>query len=99
MDKISRLTVLLDVAIGLYTINGLLFSGLAYVYGRTALSTRARYPLGLFIFSVLLVFQSIGTAAAYAVFPGYFGSDVHPLMATMAAFEFIGATALVGITI
>ena len=83
----------------MYLVNGGLFSVLALVYGRTALSTRAKYPIGLFIFSVLLVFQTFGTAAAYAYFPGYFGEDVHPLMATMAAFELIGASALVKITL
>lgn len=93
------MSVLLYVAIVLYLVNGGFFSVLAYVYGKTALSTKARYPLGLFIFSLLLVFQTLGTAFAYAYFPDYFGNDVHPLMATMAAFEFIGAAALVRITL
>jgi hypothetical protein len=92
-------SAILELAIGMYLINGALFAVLAYVYGKTALSTKARYPLGLFIFSLLLVFQSLGTAAAYAYFPVYFGEDVHPLMATMAAFELVGATALVRITL
>ncbi len=93
------MTPLLMLAIGMYAVNGVLFAVLAFVYGRTAISTRAKYPLGLFIFSILLLFQSLGTAAAYFFYPGYFDADVHPLMATMASFELIGASALLKITL
>src|SRR2546426_83958 len=52
------MTPLLSLAIVLYSINSVLLAVLAYVYGRTALSTRAKYPLGLFVFSTLLLLQS-----------------------------------------
>jgi hypothetical protein len=90
---------LLNLATGLYVVDGALFSVLAYIYGRTTLSTRARYPLGLLIFSLLLVFQTLGTAWAYLSFPGYILGEVHPLMAIMAAFEFVGAAVLLKTTL
>jgi hypothetical protein len=90
---------LLNLAIGLYAVNGALFSVLAFIYGRTAFSTRAKYPLGLLIFSLLLVFQTFGTAWAYLSFPNYILGEVHPLMAIMAAFEFVGAAVLLKTTL
>lgn len=90
---------LLNLAIGLYVINGALFSVLAYIYGKTALSTKAKYPLGLLIFSLLLVFQTLGTAWAYVSFPDYILGEVHPFMAAMAGFEFVGAAVLLRTTL
>lgn len=85
---------LLTLAIGLYVVDATLFAFLAYVYGRTFLSTRAKYPLGLFIFSILLLFQSAGTAASYILFGGYFDADVVPSMSIMASFELVGVLVL-----
>ncbi len=93
------MSLMIDIAIGIYLVDGVLFASLAYVYGRTAISTRASYPIGLFIFSLLLIFQSLGTAFAYGTFPGYFGDEVQPMMAVMAVFELAGAAALVRVTL
>jgi hypothetical protein len=93
------MVTLLTVAVGLYIVNAVLLAFLAYTYGRTALSTRAKYPLGLFIFSALLLLQSAGTAAAYLLFSDYFGSEVVPYMSMMASFEFVGVLALLRITL
>jgi hypothetical protein len=90
---------LLTLAIVLYVVNAVLLAFLAYVYGKTALSTRAKYPLGLFVFSVLLLIHSAGTAAAYFAFSGYFDTEVVPYMAIMGSFEFVGVLALLRITL
>lgn len=90
---------LLSLAILLYVINSVLLAVLAYVYGRTALSTKARYPLGLFIFSILLLVHSAGTAAAYLFLSPYFGEEAVPFMSLMAPFELVGVVALLRITL
>ncbi len=86
------------VAIGLYALNAVLFGFLAFTYGRTALATKAKYPLGLTIFSVLLLLHSAGTAAFYLFLGGYIDPEVFPYMSTMATFEFVGVLALLRIT-
>ncbi len=93
------MTPLLSAAIVLYSITALLLAALAYVYGRTALSTRAKYPLGLFLFSVLLLVHSVGTAAAYFFLSSYFGNEAVPFMSIMASFELVGVAALAKITL
>ncbi len=90
---------LLSLAILLYAISSVLLAVLAYVYGRTALSTKARYPLGLFIFSILLLVQSAGTAAAYLFLSPYFGAEAVPFMSMIAPFELVGVVALLRITL
>ena len=83
----------------MYAVNAVLFSFLVYIYGRTAFSTRARYPLGLFVFSTLLLLHSAGTAAAYLFLVPYFGEEAVPYMSIMGSFEFIGVLALLRITL
>jgi hypothetical protein len=92
-------TPLLTLAIAIYAINAVFFASLAYVYGKTSLSTKAKYPLGLFVFSVLLLLHSAGTALAYFFFAGYFDADFVPYMSIMGSFEFVGALALLRITL
>ncbi len=93
------MTPLLTVAVIVYTIDAILFGFLAYVYGKTAFSTRARYPTGLLIFAVLLLIQAAGTAAAYVLLGDYFGDEAVPSMTAMAAFEFVGVLALLKTTL
>ena len=83
----------------MYAVNAVLFSFLAYIYGRTAFSTKARYPLGLFVFSILLLLHSVGTAAAYLFLGPYFGEEAVPYMSVMGSFEFVGVLALLRITL
>ncbi len=90
---------LLLLAIGLYSVNAVLLGGLAYVYGRTAIRTRAAYPMGLFIFSILLLAHALGTALGYSFFSAYLGSEAFPFMSAMGAFELVGITVLVRITL
>jgi hypothetical protein len=90
---------ILSLAVVLYGVNATLFGFLAYVYGKTALSTRARYPTGLFIFSVLLLAHSLGTAAAYLLMGQYFGDEAVPFMAVMGFVELVGVGALLRITL
>jgi hypothetical protein len=93
------MALLLDIAIVIYCINAALFAFLAYLYGKTALSTRARYPVGLFIFALLLLFHSAGTAAAYLFLGPYFGDEAVPFMSIMGGVELVGVAALLRITL
>ena len=92
------MTPLLTLAIGLYSVNAIFFAFLAYLYAKTALSTKARYPLGLLVFSVLLLVQCAGTAYTYLTFSSYLG-DASPLMSLMAAMELVGVGILARITL
>jgi hypothetical protein len=91
-------TPLLTLAIALYSINAIFFAFLAFTYGRTALSTKAKYPLGLFVFSVLLLAHSAGTAFTYVSFSDYL-DDASPFMSIMAAMELVGVGVLAKITL
>lgn len=93
------MTPLLGLAVLLYSINAVLFGVLAFFYGKTALSTRARYPLGLFIFSLLLLIHSAGTATAYLLLGPYFGEEAVPFMSIMGGIELVGVAALLRITL
>ncbi len=90
---------LLVLAIGLYSVNAVLLAWLAFVYGRTAFKTKAAYPTGLFIFSILLLGHALGTALGYSFLSAYLGSEAFPFMSAMGAFELVGITALVKITL
>ena len=89
----------MDLAIVLYTINAVLFAALALIYGRTAVSTRAKYAVGLCIFATLLLVHSAGTSLAYLLLGSYFGDEAVPFMAAMGGVELVGVSALVKITI
>ncbi|MBI3858672.1 MAG: hypothetical protein HY296_00310 [Thaumarchaeota archaeon] len=90
---------LLWLAIALYTVNAGFFGFLAYVYGKTAFSTKATYAAGLFIFSLLLLVHSAGTAAAYLLLQPYFLEEAVPFMALMGSVELVGVVALLKITL
>jgi len=87
------------LAIVIYSVNAVLFAFLAYVYGRTAFSTKAKYPLGLLIFSILLFIHSAGTATAYLFLSPYFGDEAVPYMMLMGVFELAGVATLLRITL
>ena len=93
------MTPLLGLAVVIYCVNAVLFGALAFFYGRTALSTRAKYPLGLFVFALLLLVHSAGTAAAYLTLGPYFGEEAVPFMSIMGAVELVGVSALLRITL
>jgi hypothetical protein len=92
-------TPLLVLAVVIYGVNALLFGALAFFYGKTALSTHAKYPLGLFIFALLLVIQCVGTAAAYLSFSSYLGGETAPFWSIMGGAELVGVVALLRITL
>ena len=93
------MSALLSLAILIYGVDAVFFGLLAYVYGRTAISTRAGYALGLFIFSILLLAQDIGTAAAYLFLGQYFGDEALPFMAVMGSFELVAVLTLLRVTL
>ena len=93
------MSLLLTLAIVLYSASAALLGVLAFVYGRTALATRAKYPTGLLVFAILLLFQTLGTAGAYLFLSSYFLDEAVPAMALMAFFELVGVLALLRITL
>lgn len=97
--RLGRLEILLGTAILLATIDSVLLAVLATVYGKTAIRTRAAYPLGLFIFSVLLLVQSAGTALGYFFASPYLGDQAYPFMALVGGFELAGLVVLLRITL
>jgi len=90
---------LLELAILLAGANSVLLVILALVYARTAIRTRAAYPVGLLIFSLLLLFQSLGTAVGYFVNARYLADEAYPFMSIVGGFELAGLLALLRITI
>jgi hypothetical protein len=92
------MTPMLELAIVLYSVNAVLFGSLAFVFGRTAFSTKAKYPLGLFVFSVLLLLQSAGTATFYFTLGDYFNPEAVPYMSVMGSIELVGVITLLLIT-
>lgn len=87
------------MAIILYGINSVLLALLAWIYGRTAIRTRASYPVGLFIFAALLLFHSVGTAIGYFTMAPYIGEEAVPFMSVVGSFELVGLLALLRITL
>ena len=90
---------LLMLSVGLYALVAIILAALVYTYGKTALSTRAAYPIGLLIFSLLLLVQSAGTALGYVLFGDYIGDEAYPFMLGMSAAELVGVAALFRITV
>lgn len=90
---------LLTLAVAMYALISVLLVFLAYTYGKTALSTKAKYPLGLLIFSVLLLIHSGGTAVGYTFFAGSIGDSAYPFMFGMGVAELIGVAALLKVTL
>jgi len=90
---------LLTLAIAMYVVISILLAFLAYTYGRTFLSTKAKYPLGLMIFSLLLLIHSTGTAIGYSFFAGYIGDPAYPFMFGMGLAELVGIATLLRVTL
>lgn len=83
----------------MYAVISILLAFLTYTYGKTAFSTKAKYPLGLMIFSLLLLIHSAGTALGYSFFANYIGDPAYPFMFGMGAAELVGITALLRVTL
>ena len=90
---------LFGLAVTLSIINSVLLVVLAAVYGRTAVRTRAAYPLGLFLFSLLLLVQNAGTAFGYMANSSVIGDSFYPFMSIVGGFELAGLLALLRITL
>ncbi len=91
--------VMLTLAVGIYAVVSVLLAFLAYTYAKTAISTKAAYPMGLLVFSLLLLVHSAGTAIGYVFFSEYIGVSAYPFMFGMAAAELVGVAALLRITL
>lgn len=90
---------LLDLSIFLESLSAVIFGVMTVVYARNALSTKASYSIGLFIFGLFLFVQTAGTAGFYFLLSGNIGDRVYPFMSAMGAAETAGAIALLRITL
>jgi len=93
------LEILLDLAILFAGTNSVLLVVLCSIYGKTAFRTRAAYPVGLLIFSVLLLLQSLGTMMGYFFDAPFLGDEAYPFMSIVGGFELAALLALLRITI
>jgi hypothetical protein len=91
--------LVVSLAIVLYAVDAALLAVLAFVYGRTTLHTRATYPLALFIFSMLLLVQSAGTAVGCYSDAQYLSDPSYAFIPLMGLFELAGIAALLKITL
>ena len=91
--------LVLEAAVVFYSAIAVMLVALTYTYARTYFSTRAKYPLGLLIFALLLLAHGVGTAAGYVYFNNYIGDEAYPFMFGMAGIELVGVAALVKITV
>lgn len=91
--------MLFDVAVLFAGVNSVLLVVMSFVYGRTALRTRAAYPVGLLIFCLLLLMQSLGTAVGYLMNAAFLGDEAYPFMSIVGGFELASLLALLRITI
>jgi hypothetical protein len=90
---------LMEVAIGLASVNSVILLGLIYMYARIAVRTRAAYSIGLIIFAGLLLVHNLLTAVAYGTMSPLFGADALPYLSAMGGAELAGLIVLLRITL
>lgn len=90
---------LMELAIGLASVNSVILLGLIYLYARIAFRTRAAYSVGLVVFGGFLLVHNLLTALAYGTMSPLFGSDALPYLSAMGGAELAGLIVLLRITI
>lgn len=90
---------MMQLAVALAGINSAILIVLLYVYGRIMFRTRAMYSVGLFIFAVLLLLQSLVTGIGYVTMASYFGDEALPMMSIVQGLELGGLIVLARITL
>lgn len=87
------------IAVVFSVLNSVLLVILLAVFARIAARTRASHSLGLVLFAVLLLANSLLTAFSYATMAPFFGEEALPYLSTMSVLEFVGLAALLKITL
>ena len=90
---------MMQLAVALAGINSAILIVLLYIYGRIMFRTRAMYSVGLFVFAVLLLLQSLVTGIGYVAMESYFGDEALPMMSIVQGLELGGLIVLVRITL
>lgn len=89
----------MELAVGLALANSAILIGLAYLYSRIAVKTRAMYSMGLAVFAGLLLLHNLLTVFAYAAMAPLFGADALPYLSGIGALEFGGLLVLLRLTL
>ncbi len=90
---------MMQLAVAFAGINSLVLIVLLYIYGRMMFRTRAMYSVGLFVFAVLLLLQSLVTGIGYVIMAPYFRDEALPLMSVVGGLELAGLIVLARITL
>lgn len=89
----------MESAVGLAALNSAVLVGLLVLYARIALRSRAIYPIGLMVFSILLLAQNLMTVYSYISMTPFFGGAVLPYLFFISLFEFGGLLVLAKVTV
>jgi hypothetical protein len=82
--------LLLELTVMLAIINSILLVILVSVYGRTTIRTRAIYPAGFLVFSVLMLIQRALNALGYSLNPSSIGDEAYPSTSIVGILELGG---------
>ena len=93
------MALMMDLAVAFSSFNILILLGLLYVYARIVWRSKAVYPTGLMIFSLLLLLQNALTVYSYLDMTPFFNGGVLPYLLTISVLEFGGLLALVRVTL
>ena len=93
------MALMMDLAAVFSSLNIVILLGLLFVYARIIWRSKASYPAGLLIFSLLLLFQNALTAYSYLAMPLFFGGTVLPYLLAISILEFGGLLALIRVTL
>lgn len=87
------------LATGLAAANAVILLVLVYLFARIAIQRKALYPVGLVIFSVLLLAQNLLTVFAYVTMAPLFGDETLPFLVGISASELGGLAVLLRLTL
>ena len=91
--------LLMDVAILFSAINSVLLIVTLVIYARLAIRSGAAHSVGLVIFSLFLLGNSLLTVFSYTTMSPFFGSQAVPYLSAMSVLEFVGLVVLLKITL
>lgn len=91
--------LLMELAIGLASVNSIILLALIYLYAKISLRTHAAYSVGLVFFASLLLVHNLLTALAYGTMSPLFGLDALPYLSAMGGAELAGLLVLLRITL
>ena len=88
----------MEVAVVFSSMNAVLLFVLLIIFAGIAIRSRASHSIGLTLFALLLLANSLLTAFSYAMMAPLFGRGSLPYLDVMSVLEFIGLAVLLKIT-